>query len=224
MNRKKAMDAYVRLYSMFGGYTAGVKEIEAMLNDLSDKEFKAYMERVRDGEEVIPYIDNIMSGSKVTLEGNLAIADKLGHNFYERLWIEDPVTGDVNLTPQTYLIVDLPFRRQQQHLLEKIGIPDSNNHIDEMTGQVTGPSKGSRVSYPEMQIGLYAKGLKASTMELFTIRGGNTDAYAAMERDAYNGEFPSINAFYDSSTTTKSNVTLSILFKGAMLDNNILRK
>lgn len=222
--REKATKEAVRLLSMFAGYTDGVKEVEAMLNALSDKDFDVYMQQLRDGSEILPYIHPNLSEVKLSTVRNLEIADELGHNFYERIWIEDADTGDKNLTDVEALIVDLPFRRQQQHLSKKIGIPSSNRSIDETTGQVTGASKGSRLSYPEMQIGLYSQGLEYSTLELFTIRGGNTKANAALEANATKNIFPSIRESYDNNTEVVSNRTLSSYLTAAMFDHNLLQK
>lgn len=221
--RLATMKMIIEKLSMFDGYNDSVKEIENMLNALSDKDFHQYMLSLQSGDEVLPYIKENLAKTKISVERNLKIAEKLGHQFFQRLWLTDKETGDVYLTPIRYLVMDMPLRRQQQHLMKKISIPESNSHIDDLTGQVTGPSKGSRLSYPEMQI-LYSQGLRHSITEMFTFRGGNIKANAALERDALTHDFPSMAASYDPNTKVRSNEVLSIFLNSAHLSNNLIKK
>lgn len=218
--RKEATDYAVKLLSKFAGKNESVKEIETMLNSLSDKGFDEYMQRVLDGEETIPYVSPNLSKVRLSVEQNLKIAEELGHEFFQRLWLTDPATGEVHLTPKKYLVIDLPIRRLQQHLHKKIKIPEDNQHVDEMTGQVTGVSKGSKISFPELQV-LYSQGLNESIRELFKFRGGDEEAYKALNRDALLTGFPSMNSVDGGDTQVKATDILSILFKSAHLNNNL---
>lgn len=218
--RKDATDYAVKLLSKFAGKTESVKEIETMLNGLSDKGFDEYMKRVLEGDETIPYIAPNLSKTRLSVETNLKIAEELGHEFFQRLWLTDPATGEVHLTPIKYLVIDLPLRRLQQHLHKKIKIPEDNQHVDEMTGQVTGVSKGSKISFPELQV-LYSQGLDESIRELFKFRGGDEVAYKALNRDALLTGLPSMNAVDGGDTQVKATEILSILFKSAHLNNNL---
>lgn len=218
--RKDATDYAVKLLSKFAGKTESVKEIETMLNGLSDKGFDEYMKRVLEGDETIPYIAPNLSKTRLSVETNLKIAEELGHEFFQRLWLTDSATGEVHLTPIKYLVIDLPLRRLQQHLHKKIKIPEDNQHVDEMTGQVTGVSKGSKISFPELQV-LYSQGLDESIRELFKFRGGDEVAYKALNRDALLTGLPSMNAVDGGDTQVKATEILSILFKSAHLNNNL---
>lgn len=218
--RKEATDYAVKLLSKFAGKNESVTEIETMFNSLSDKGFDEYMQRILDGQETIPYIAPNLSKVRLSVEKNLKIAEELKHEFFQRLWLTDPATGEVHLTPKKYLVIDLPLRRLQQHLHKKIKIPQDNQHVDEMTGQVTGVSKGSKISFPELQV-LYSQGLNESIRELFKFRGGDEVAYKALNRDALLTGLPSMNSVDGGDTQVKATEILSILFKSAHLNNNL---
>lgn len=219
--RKAATEETIKLLSMFDGNNDAVKEVEAMLNGMSDKAFDAYMKKLRSGEEIIPYIMPNLTGSKLSADKNIKIGKKLGHDFFQRLWLTDPVTGRVSLTPEKYLVIDLPLRRQQQHLLKKISIPESNNQVDDLTGQPTAESKGSRLSFPEMQI-LASNGLNDVIRELLKFRGGDTTAYNALTKEALSIGTASMNAVDDETSKPKATMTLATLLKAAHIDNNLL--
>lgn len=218
-NRAKAMAVIKQRLSMFTGYDESVKEVESMLNDLTDKEFDAYMHKLRSGEETLPYIKPNLSKVKMSLKKNLEIAEKVGHTFFERLWLTDTDTGETYLTPIKYLVLRLPIRRQQQHLHKKVSIPATNTAVDDLTGQVTGPSASSRLSYPEMQV-MYSQNLRHSIAELFTFRGGNVEMNNALERDAKSGDFPSMEDVFDPNSRVRSTEVLNVMFKAQHLNFN----
>lgn len=219
--RINATKEAVRLLSMFAGYNDSVKEVEAQLNSLSDTAFESYMRSLRDGTEYIPYYMPTMNNIKITSEKNIKIGKKIGVKFFHRLWLTDSATGKTYLTPIEYLVVDLPFRRQQQHLIKKASIPKDNKHVDELTGQVTGKnSKGSSLSFPEMQI-LYSQGLNESIRELYKFRGGDETAHRTLVRNILQTGDNSLDNADDGRSRPKSTETLSILLKAAHLDNNL---
>jgi hypothetical protein len=218
--REEATKLAIKLLSMFDGYNDSVKETEMMLNDLSDKDFDAFMTALAEGKDYLPYILPTMGKIKMSTARNLEIAEKIGHQFFHRLWLTDPASGEVYLTPKRYLVMDLPLRRQQQHLQKKIRIPESNKSVDDMTGQVTGDSKGASISFPELQI-LYSQGLEQTIRELFKFRGGDEEAYKALNRDAMQSGVPSMDAVDTGNTRPQSTETLGILLKSMHLNNNI---
>jgi len=132
----------------------------------------------------------------------------------------DPTTGMTFLTNEEYLIGWAPLRRQQQMLLKKISIPDSNLHVDELTGQPAGPSKGSKLSFPEIQ-GLFAQGQDRSIEELIKFRGGDAKAYRAMSRSILETGRASQDAIKVNPTRVKANESLEILLKTMHLDTKL---
>lgn len=217
--REKATKEAVKLLSMFAGKNDSVKNVEERLNALSDKQFDQYMQDLQSGKHVIPYIAPNLGKIRLSAEKNLEIAKKLGHNFFERLWMTDPATGERSLTPIRYLVVDIPIRRLQQHLSKKISIPDTNRGVDELTGQRLSSVDGSKISFPELQV-LYSQGLESTISELIKFRGGDEQSYRAFTRDASRGGFPSLVAS-DQGTHPKSVRTLAKFLRGMHLENTL---
>lgn len=189
--------------------------------NMSDEEFDQYIERLRSEKEYLSVTrSNLDKSAKITIRRNLAIAKSIGHEFFQRLWLTDPQTGRVYLTPLKYLVVHLPFRRQVQILVKKISIPKDNRHIDEMSGQATGDSKGAKLSMPELRV-LYARGLSETIKELFSYRGGDSKKFNAMNRMIIETGGVKMQGLDGLPTRAKSIDTLSILLKGMHLDNNL---
>lgn len=218
--RREATDLAVKLLSKFAGKNDSVKAIEEMLNGLTDKEFDTYMKHMAEGEEIIPYIMPNLSKSRLSVEKNLKIAEELKHPFFERVWLTDPATGETYLTPEKYLVVDLPLKRLQQHLHKKISIPADNKHVDDLTAQPTGDSKGSKVSFPELQI-LYSHGLDDVIREVFKFRGGDEEAFRAMEREIAQSGSVKMDDIDHGDTKPKATRTLGVLLRSAHLENNV---
>jgi hypothetical protein len=146
---------------------------------MSDEEFERFIEDLESGKTRLSVVVPNFSHVRIDLERNFAVAKELGHEFFHHILM--PAKGGVPayLTPIKYLVVDLPMRRQAQTLEKKISIPEDNLCVDDMTGQPTGRSKGSKISYPEVQI-MAAKGLDLCIEELMKYRGGDEKGFAAM--------------------------------------------
>ena len=198
----------------------GNKEIyEQMLGQMSDKAFDDYMKKLESGEEVLPLTAPNLAEKRLSVERNLKIAEKIGHNFFQKLWLTDPHTGTTYLTPVPYLVVDLPLRRQAQLLNKKISIPESSDTADVLTGQATGPSKGASLSFPELQT-LHAQGLEKTIEELIKFRGGDEEAYRAMNRELIDTGSVSLDSI-ETNSRAKSTETLSTFLKAAHIQNNL---
>lgn len=189
---------------------------------MTDAQFSAYMDQLESGEATLSLIAPNLSEPKLSVERNLQVAKELGHEFFQRLWLTDAKTGVTYLTPIKYLVVDLPLRRQQQLLIKKISIPEDNRHVDEMTGQPSGPSAGSKLSFPELQV-LYAQGMDRTIEELIKFRGGDTKARQALDRQIVETGGASQDAIKKTipHTRVKSTETLGVLLKSMHLDTNV---
>ena len=218
--REEATQLAVELLSKFAGYNESVEYVENSLRQLTDGQFDAYMQRLYQGQAYLPYMAPILTDSGVTTERNLEIAEEIGHEFFQRLWLTDPATGQTHLTPVEYLVVDLPVKRLKQHLMDKISIPEDNRHIDDRSGQPTGDSKGAKLSYPELQV-LHSQGLDQTIRELFKFRGGDEENFRRLDRDAIATGQPSMDAIEDPDSRTKASDVLGILLKAAHIDNNL---
>ncbi len=148
---------------------------------MSDAEFDQYMRNIEEEKDFVSLVYENMSHSPITTDNNYKVAKKWGYELFERLWLTDPNTGALYMTPLKYPVIYLPMRRQVQLLDIKISVAEDNKHLDEMTDQPTGISKGGGLSFPETLI-LYSHGLTRSLEELLKVRGGDLKAYNLMNR------------------------------------------
>lgn len=194
---------------------------EERLSKMSDKQFDELMHKLQSGEETLSLIAPNLDDKKLTIENNLKVAKALGHDFFQRLWLTDHITGRTYLTPIKYLVIDLPLRRQQQMLVKKISIPEDNRHIDELSGQPTGPSKGARISFPELQV-LFAQNMDKSLTELIKLRGGDEKAFRAMNSKVIETGGVSLDSIVAAGTKVKSTQTLATLLRAMHLQVSAL--
>ena len=94
---------------------------------MSDQEFDTFMTQLEKEEIFLTIQAPNLSEHKLSIERNLAIAQELGHEFFERVWMDEGNDIPPYLSNHKYLIVDLPLRRQAQLLTKKISIPKKKN-------------------------------------------------------------------------------------------------
>lgn len=219
-NRKKAEDFFLGFIGAIDKSGRNHAYYQEKFKSMNDAEFDRLMKAVRDGyvpELTIPNLDGVET---VTIENNFAIAKKLGVEFHHHLIIEGEGDTPTYITPNKYLVIRLPVRRQAQHLYKKISIPENNNTVDDLTGQPTGRSKGSSVSYPELQV-LAALGLESTAVELMKYRGGDQGGFAAMNASILETGAVAMDAIADKATGVESKQTLSVFLKSMHLQNSI---
>lgn len=198
------------------------------LDAMSDAEFDEYVRALakpttEEGiatQEILPFYSPNLKDPRITMTNLLKVADLIGFEFFEQLWLTDPQTGRVFLTPQKYLVLDMTVRRQAQMLTKKSSIPENSRHVDEMSGQVTGKSKGSKISFPELQAQL-AQGLEHTLIEEIKVRGGDRAAQVEFDRQLIENGEASIVDVTEGGGVTKSTSTVGILLRGMMIDNDI---
>lgn len=174
---------------------------------LSDKHFHEWMERIRNGTGAIAYIDTPGSKFKLDVDRNIhVLGKKYDIEFFQQLWYQDE-NNEWFLTPNTYLVIPFPVRRQAQLLVEKISIPEHNHSIDDFTGQVTGDSQGSRISYPELGL-LKAFGLKNVAKETMHYRGGDVKGFRLMNQQIMKTGQSSMDALDPYAGEVKSTQSL----------------
>lgn len=187
---------------------------------MSDKQFDEFMKGIEEGSIRLAVIAPNFSEYKLTKENNLALAKELGHEFFQRIWIDPGNDIPPYLSPIKYLVVDLVLRRQAQLLVKKISIPEDNKSVDDFTGQPTGKSKGSKISYPETQI-LAALNLDANLTEMLKLRGGDVKGFDAMNTVISQTGGVSQKAIEHLGTQVKSTKTLSTLLTCMHLKNTL---
>lgn len=158
------------------GYNVGCyKKIFAAM---TDKQFLDYMKGLRDGSKTLVMFKPMYKANGITVENNLQVAERYGLKIFERLRFTNHPDRPDHITPIEYMVLDLPWRKQSQTWAKKTSVPDNNKTIDQLTYQPTGASKGSKVSFPELQV-LIGMGLDNCIRELTQTRGGDRGSFAA---------------------------------------------
>ncbi len=190
MNREELIQFIVDgVNKVIPGDTTNGELIRKNLESLSSKEFDAYIRSLARTEtndqkmkrNVLPFYRPNLSKSKYNTVHLYRICEELGYPIEQRLVMTDPITGVQYLTPHKYPCFDVQVGRQAQTISKKRSIPERTQTIDDLTGQPTSTSKGSRISSPEAR-GLGSRGLDKALLELAHVRGGSTEAYREMTR------------------------------------------
>lgn len=199
----------------------GNKEIyQAFFAQMDDAAFETFINQLDEGSIKLAIIAPINSAVELDTARNLALAKELGHNFFERIWMDGKDGAPPYLSTETYLVVELPVRRQAQFQVKKISIPEHARSVDNLTGQPTGASKGSKISYPELQI-MAALGLDNCIVEFIKYRGGDEKGFVAMNNSISKTGGVSTKALDSLGTTVRSRQTVSTILTGMHLENTL---
>lgn len=221
MNNRSAAEKYILEFCKDIEPTGYNVEIyKKVFKRMSDKEFEEYMIGIRDGKKYLVLFKPMYKAEGISVENNLAISEKYGVKFFERLIISENKDIPEHTTPIEYLVLELPYRRQSQTLDKKISLPDDNRVIDTLSYQPTGPSKGAKISYPELQV-LIGMGLDNSISELIKYRGGDKggfNAYNAMMNRHGSVNLKTLSSF---ATGVESTKTLKAYLLAAHINNTI---
>lgn len=219
-NRKAFIDTACKWVDEIIPGSEYVKVLRTQLEGLSDKAFESYVKHLESTGGSLPIIVPNLSKDRIDVKRNLDVGKKLGYDFFQYLHLTDPVTGLTYRTPIKYLVLRLPFRRQQQMLEEKSLIPDTNRRVDDLTGQPTGPSKGASMTFPEIQV-LRSQGALRALEEMIKYRGGDTKGFQAMNRQIMDSGGVSLDQLQKVPSTVKSTQTLSTYLTAMHLSNNL---
>ena len=216
--RKKVEDLIYSIMDKLDPSGFNTQRRKEEFSKMSDKEFHHYMELLRDNKTKIPIEAPNM---KVVLKQRNLIkaAESLGIELFERVKIWDPSTQRYYLTPFKYMIVELPIRRVKQYLMSKISVPESDKVVNPLSGQVTKPDKGSAISNVEAQT-YDSKNLLKNLDELWTVRGGNLEAYGAFKASLENTGSCRLSEL-DFTTGVRSVVMGQVLLESMHLENNL---
>jgi hypothetical protein len=223
MSAKNRKAAEATILEMIGELLPGSSNVQIykdLFASMSDQDFDAFVRRLKQGEIRLAIVAPNLHEPKLSTERNLKLAEKWGHQFFERIWIDNGNEVPPYLSPIPYLVVDLPLRRQAQLLVKKISIPEDNASVDDFTGQPTGKSKGSKISYPETQI-MAAMQLDANLTEMLKYRGGDVKGFDAMNAAISKTGGVSLDAISKLGTEVKSTRTLSTLLTCMHLENTL---
>jgi len=221
-NRKAAQDTILKWVNEILPGEHNQKCYQALFDSMDDDQFDDWIQKLKRGEIRLCIIAPNQSESRLTVENNLRVAEMIGHNFFQKIWMDGKQGTSRYLSNVPYLIVDLTIRRQAQLLVKKISIPENNRSVDNLTGQPTGDSKGSKISYPELQI-LRSHGLDYSITELIKYRGGDMQGFQAMNDSIAKTGKVSLDSISKLGTQVQSTITLSTLLTSMHLQNTLLQ-
>lgn len=184
MANRKAAEAFIlKIMAEIEPSGYNVEQYKKWFKATSDKAFDTYMRGLRDKSKYLVFFKPAYEAKGMSIETITKTAEKYGLKLFEKLvYTNNPDEPD-HMTSIEYLVVDLPYRRQSQTLMKKVSVPDNNKVVDQLTYQPTGPSKGSKISYPELQV-LIGMGMDNTISELMQYRGGDKGGF-----NAYNAMF-----------------------------------
>lgn len=178
-NRKAAEKFIIENIDRIAPGSPNTQMYKDLFERMSDEEFGEFIRDIGTGNKILNFIIPNLQNYKIDVKRNIEHAEELGHQFFKRIWLTSPETGQRYLTTHKHLVYKLPVRRQAQVLIKKISIPKDNHTVDMMSGQPAGDSKGGKISYVELQI-LNALGLEDSIVEMIKLRGGDVKGFNAM--------------------------------------------
>lgn len=194
--------------------------IQADLEKLSDEEFDQLIQRLRQRKPTIAAVLPNGIGQVVTTEHLKKIAKRWGVNYWQYIEMQDPDTGKVFTTPLRYMVIREVTPRLQQMIEDKQSIPDDNTHVDDLTGQVTGPSKGARISFQELN-NLVSRGMTTLPLELISVRGGDEEANRKLESDIMLTGSGTVESAKENGSGVTSTKNFATLLRTAHLDTTL---
>lgn len=215
-NRKKVEEYILKYIYEITKDDHNVNLYKNTFKEMNDREFHKLMEDLKSGKQILSIVVPNYGKAKLDVDRNLKIGKQLGVEFFQRVYMESSDGSVEYLSPQEFLVYDLPARRTAQHLLKGIRTPDNNRKRDAITGQVINDSQSAKISYPELLI-LNGLNLPKTMKELMSIRGGDAGAMNALE--AFISKYGSVTQenLEGFANGTGSTNTLKAFFKAAHL-------
>lgn len=221
MSAAKFKEYVLKMISKIEANNPTIGFYKAKFETMSDKEIESLVELIEKEEFYLPFYRENLNDKEVDIEHWLALAEELGCEIFTKLWIEDAVTGETSLTPVEHWVALVPGRTQLQYLDDKMSVAADNTTRDALTGQVTGASKGSALSYPQLNT-LDARGSFNKTMvEFLKLRGGDIEASRAYNRMLINTGGAKIEPIMELHSRPLATENLSIQLTSAHLANNL---
>lgn len=221
-NRDKAIAHIEKHLLMLSPNNKSIPITIEYLKGLSEKDFALKMEQALTEEWSVSITAPNMSDQEVTLDRALDTAKAIKLELMQHLILVDPETGEESKTAERYMVGKTIVRRLVQSLEKKKALPSNSKKIDHLTGQVTGESKGSTLSSPEVGI-LDAKGFEMSLVELLKVRGGDEIANRAMNKSVNERGGYSIAAIESLGSKPKVVELYSAILFAMHYDNNLTK-
>lgn len=219
-NRKKVEEYIIHYINKLVPNKSNEKLYRDMFSRMKDNDFTKFINELSQGVKKLVVVNPNFNKNGLDLNNNLKIGKELKVNFFQRLWMPKEGNTPKYLTPNKYIVLDLPIRRQSQLLDKKISIPSDNDTVDYFTGQPAGKSKGAKVSYPETQV-LVGMGLDNTVIELIKMRGGDVNGYRALYKSLKDKGHVDLEVAKQYSTGVESTRLLRTLLTGMHFKNNL---
>ncbi len=200
-----------------------VKYLKSVFDVMTDKEVIKFAGVLRDTGMTIPFTSpNWDKANTPKMEDLLRVAEDLGIELYQRIWkIEED--GTAYLSPTKRLVGTLYARRQNQTAMHSAGYADQGNTINTLTGQVTGASKVTRLSFMESMLINQYSGMAPVLQELLQFRGGDPTAHRAMRMMLASTGYADHARLSSLGSTARINTTLSAYLLGAHLNSTLTK-
>jgi len=218
-NRKAAEQFFLENLRKSGVSKKNYEYYQNKFSKMSDKEFDVLMDKVKEGY-ILPVFMPVDGDEVPSIKKWFKLCDQLNLVTHQQLEMTDPVSGVRRITPHKYAVLRMMVRRQKQHLVKGKSVASHDKQIDQMTGQVTGDSKSSRLSLPEITI-LEAAGRTRAIDEFIKVRGGDIKAYREAKRRMIEQGSYSLDSINELGTRAVSIDTMRSLLLGMHYDNNI---
>jgi len=180
MTKREQVESYILdLMDQVDPTGKNTERYKLLFKGLNGKQFDEFMHHLKQKDTQISVVLPNLS-SDITSDSAIAIAKKRKVPVFAKVVFKDQKTGRAYTTKYEHLILTLPVRRLSQYLFHKISLPESDSHVNPVSGQVIPPDKGAALSAIETQM-LVSKGLETSIIELVKIRAGDVNAYKAMK-------------------------------------------
>lgn len=216
--QKEVIDEFIATFKSMGASKENLT-MYSYLYKLSKEEFNKVLDEISNGN-YLPMYEANMSESSLEVDALLKTGDDLGINFFEKLVMTDELSGVKYTTKNEYMILDIPVRRQKQHVSKGMSVATSSSSTDPTTGQVTGNSKRGQLSLPEIMM-LQSAGLDDTIYELIKVRGGDEAAMSYAKKQAMStGDF-TLSKVSDLGTNVGTTDTLRAYLFGMLYENNL---
>ena len=195
------------------------KRWKTFFSGLDDKGFEKFMQNLAAKKVAM---NLVMPNMKKTLriQDLLEAAKAVDYKTSHRLWMPDRTRpGKKYLTNERYLVLTLPIRRAQQEVDKKLSVPERDNKVDALTGQVVSVDKASSISAIEIQ-SLHVRGLDQTLSELVRVRGGDINAYGDFSRQLEENGSAKLSSL-DPRTRARAATIGKVLLEGMLIENNI---
>lgn len=213
-NRKGAEEYILKWIKKISGTDFNVNLYKDLFKSMTDKEFDHLMTSVREDGKILQLIVPPDKGAtKISTGNNIKLLKELKHDFFQHLYI-GPTDKDPKIkTKYKFFTYLAPLRRTKQTIEKGISVSENDKKIDILTGQVTGDSKSSKISYPEIQL-LMSMGLPSATAELVQYRGGDQGSMRVIKQAILKYGKVNSTLLKEYGTGTQSSKTLKAYFNG----------